>query len=309
MKIAIIGSGGVGGYFGAKLAKAGNDVTFLARGAHLKKLNKNGLTIKSVDGDFKVDRIKASDKISDIQKVDLIILGIKAWQVNEIAKDLHHIIKDDTAILPLQNGVLASEELHKYINKSHILGGLCRIISRIESPGVINHIGIKPTIVFGEQSHAVSNRVLEIKTLFDQSSIHSILSENINDELWKKFMFICSGGLLTITNSSYGELRELNGIRVMFFELFTEIYHLANKSGIDLSPELPEKSLSFIDSLPYNSTASMARDIWEGKPSEIEYQNGTVVKLAQKYRVEVPINRFIYQCILPMEKKAREGEN
>ena len=307
MKIAIIGSGGVGGFFGAKLAKAGNDVTFLARGAHLEALNKNGITVKSVDGDFKVEKIKATDKISNIEKVDLVILGVKAWQVREIAKELLHIIKENTVVLPLQNGVLAVEELQEHITEHNIIGGLCRIISKIESPGVINHLGIKPTIVFGEQDYTVSDRVLKIKSVFNQSGIHSFISENIEIDLWKKFLFICSGGLLAITRSTYGELREVKETRQMFLELFTEIYHLSEKAGIVLSPEIPQKSLDFIDSLPYTSVASMARDIWAKKPSEIEYQNGTVVKLADKYGIDVPINRFIYECVLPMEKKGREG--
>ena len=306
MKVAIIGSGGVGGFFGAKLAKAGNDVTFLARGTHLDALNKNGLIVKSVDGDFKVDKIKATDKISNIQMVDLIILGVKAWQVNVIAKDLYHIIKDDTVILPLQNGVLATEELKEYLDEKHIIGGLTRIISKLESPGIINHLGIKPTIVFGEQDHSVSKRVLEIKTLFDQTGINNNISENIEVDLWKKFLFICSGGLLAITKSTYGELREVEDTRQMFLELFTEVQQLATRIGIDLPSEIPQKSVDFIDSLPYDSVASMARDIWAGKPSEIEYQNGTVVKLAKQYGLNVPINRFVYQCILPMEKIARE---
>ena len=307
MKIAIIGTGGVGGFFGAKLAKAGNDVTFLARGAHLEALNKNGLTVKSVDGDFKVDNIKATDEISNIQKVDLIILGVKAWHVKEIAKELHNVIKDNTVVLPLQNGVLAVEELQEHINEKHIIGGLCRIISKIESPGVINHLGITPTIVFGEQNHSISERVLEIKALFDQSGINNNISESIDVELWKKFLFICSGGLLAITKSTYGELREVKETRQMFLEMFTEIYRLAEKAGIALPPDIPQKSLDFIDSLPYDSVASMARDIWAKKPSEIEYQNGAVVKLAEQYGIDVPINRFIYESILPMENIAREG--
>lgn len=307
MKIAIIGSGGVGGFFGAKLANAGNDVIFLARGAHLEALIKKGITVKSVDGDFKVEKIKATDKISNIEKVDLVILGVKAWQVREISKELHYIIKDDTVILPLQNGVLAVEELQEHIDEKHIIGGLCRIISKIESPGVINHLGIKPTIVFGEQDHVVSDRVLKIKSGLDQSGINNNISENIETELWKKFLFICSGGLLSITKSTYGELRELKETRRMFLELFNEIYCLAEKAGIVLSPEIPQKSLNFIDSLPYDSVASMVRDIWAGEPSEIEYQNGTVVKLADKYGIDVPINRFIYECILPMERRARKS--
>ena len=209
-------------------------------------------------------------------------------------------------ILPLQNGVLAMEELQKHINEKNIFGGLCKIISKIESPGVINHLGIKPTIIFGERNHAITERILEIKTCFDEADVESNISTYIEAELWKKFLFICSGGLLAITRSTYGELREVKETRHMFLELFNEVYNLAIKMGIDLPSEIPQKSVAFIDSLHYDSVASMARNIWAGHPSEIEYQNGTVVKLAEKYGVDVPINRFIYQCILPMEKKAWE---
>jgi len=307
MKIAIVGSGGVGAYFGAKLAKAGNDVVFLARGAHLEAIKKNGLTIKSVDGDFKLDGVKATDKIPEIGKVDLVILGVKAWQIKQISWELQPIINENTLVLPLQNGVLASAELTEFISPKNILGGLCRIISKIESPGVINHLGIKPVVVFGELDQSISKRIKWLKCEFENANISARISENITVDLWKKFMFICSGGLLAVTRSTYGEVRETEETKLMLNQLFSEIYHLALKSGIELEPEIVQKSLDFIDSLPYNSTASMARDVWEGKPSEIEYQNGTVVKLADELGVHVPVNRFIYACLLPLEKRARKN--
>ena len=150
MKIAIIGSGGVGGYFGAKLAKAGFDVTFVARGEQLKAMLAKGMTVKSILGDFKVENLKATDKITEIANPDLIILGVKAWQIKEIRDDLNRILHKDTIILPLQNGVLAAQELSEKIDKQNILGGLCRIFCKVESPGVINHSAVTPTIVFGE---------------------------------------------------------------------------------------------------------------------------------------------------------------
>jgi 2-dehydropantoate 2-reductase len=297
MKIAIIGSGGVGGYFGAKLAKAGNEVVFLARGNHLQAMQSKGLIIKSITGNFKVDRINAKDKIPEIGKVDLVILGVKAWQVSEIAKELHLIIKDSTMVLPLQNGVQAIEELKDEINEKNIVGGLCRIISKIESPGVINHTGIEPVIVFGETNHFESDRIRKLKYLFDNAKVNCLVSKNIQADLWKKFMFICSGGLLAITRSTYGELWEVPETRKMFRSIFEEIYLVAIKSGIELKPDIIQKTYDFIGTLPYDSTASMARDIWEGKPSEIEYQNGAVVKLAEIYKLDVPVNHLIYSCI------------
>ena len=297
MKIAIIGSGGVGGYFGTKLAKAGYDVTFLARGAHLHAIQNKGLVVKSIDGDFKLANVNATDKIKEIDPVDLVIIGVKAWQVKEIAGDLGSILKENAMVLPLQNGVMAADDLKTKIDKKHIIGGLCRIIAKIESPGVISHLGIEPAIVFGELNHSKSERIQALKKVFDKVEINSRISENIQIDLWKKFMFICSGGLLAVTRSTYGELRELPETNQMFHSIFKEIYQVAIKIGIELNPEIIQKTLDFIQTLPYDSTASMARDIWEGKPSEIEYQNGAVVKLAAKYDLDVPVNRFIYRCL------------
>ncbi len=306
MKIAIIGTGAVGGYFGGKMVQAGYDVSFLARGEHLIALQKNGLIVKSIKEDFKISKISATNNIKEIGKVDLIILGVKAWQISEVANDLQALIKDETAILPLQNGVLASEELGESINKKHILGGLCRIISMIEAPGVINHIGVEPTIVFGELNHQQTERLTKIKDIFDKSGIESKISEDIQSDLWKKFIAICVSGLLAVSKTTYGELREVKETRQLMIDLLTEIYTLSQKIGINIESDFVDKTVSFIDSFPYGSTSSLTRDVLEGKPSEIEYQNGTVVRLGLKYEVGTPINRFVYNIILPMELKARQ---
>jgi 2-dehydropantoate 2-reductase len=305
MKLTIIGTGGVGGYFGAKLAKAGNDVTFIARGAHLAAMQKNGLTVKSIDGDFQVKNFTATDQLSEAGPTDLIILGVKAWQIKEIRNALKPLIHEDTIVLPLQNGVLAADELQETIDKKHILGGLCRIISKIESPGVINHFGIKPSIVFGELDHSDSAREQKLKQLFDGAEIHSTVSFDIQSDVWKKFISICVSGLLAVTHSTYGELRELPETRQMMLDLLNEIYVLSQRMGMHIEPGFVTKAVSYIDTLSYDATASLTRDVWEGKPSEIEYQNGTVVRLAEKHGIETPVNRFVYNCILPMELKAR----
>jgi 2-dehydropantoate 2-reductase len=306
MRIAIIGCGGVGGYFGGKLAKAGNDVTFFARGEHLKALQANGLTVKSILGDFKIDRVKATDSIKQIGNVDLIIMAVKAWQVKDLALQLRDIVDKDTKIIPLQNGVMAAEEIVETIGAEYVIGGLCRMFSKIESPGVICHFGVEPMIVFGERDGSISARTMKLKTLFDSAAILSKTSDNIQAELWRKFIVICVSALLAVTKCNYGELRELQETRQMMIDLLTEIYTLSQKIGISLEPDIVSKSVGFIDSLPYESTSSLTRDVLEGKPSEIDYQNGTVVKLGEKYGVATPTNKFIYHCILPMEKKARK---
>ncbi len=306
MKIAIIGSGGVGGYFGARLAQSGNDVTFLARGAHKEAMQSNGLQVKSIDGDFHITNVSVTDNISDIEESDLVIIAVKAWQIKEVRNDLIGLIKDSNSmVLPLENGVMAADELREVLPENNILGGLCRIISKIEGPGIINHIGVKPTIVFGEWNGKLSERAILLEKVFNEAGIAVKISKDIEAELWKKFIAICVSALLAVTKTTYGEMRELKETRQMMTDLIAEIYELSQKKGINIEPEFVDKTISFIDTFPYNSTSSLTRDVWEGKPSEIEYQNGTVVKLAEELGVDVPVNRFLYSCVLPMDLKAR----
>ncbi len=306
MKIAVIGAGGVGGYFGGKLANAGYQVSFLARGKHLEALKSNGLTVKSILGDFKVAKPIATDRMNELGQSDLIILGIKAWQIKEIRQQLASVIHENTTVLPLQNGVVTVNELAEVIDKNKLIGGLCKIISKIDAPGVINHFAVTPQIVFGEINHKLSSRVKKIKTVFDMAGINSRISADIDSDIWKKFIPICIGGLLALTRTTYGELREMNETRQMMIDLLQENFKLSQLAGITIAPDFVDKTISLIDTFPRNTTTSLSRDIWEGRPSEIDYQNGTVVKLAAKFGMSVPINKFIYNCILPMEQKARE---
>lgn len=305
MDIAIIGTGGVGGYFGAKLAKAGNKVSFLARGKHLEAMQNNGLMVKSILGDFHLPQVNATSNIADIGKVDLVLIAVKAWQIVEIREDLKSLLHEHTMVLPLENGVMAARELAEVLGTQPIIGGLCRIISMIESPGVINHFGVVPAIVFGENSGAESERTKALKEVFTQAGIDSKLTTKIEAEVWKKFISICVSGLLAITKTTYGELRTIPQTRQLMIELLQEIYDLSVAMNIGIEEGFLPKTIAFIDSFPADSTSSLTRDVWEGKPSEIEYQNGTVVKLGQKYNIPTPINRFVYDCILPMELKAR----
>ena len=309
MKIAIIGTGGVGGYFGGRLAKAGQDVTFLARGLHMQAIRKNGLVVKSPAGDFTVVPVQVTDNISEMGEPDWVILGVKAWQVKDLTDELKEIVKPHTTILPLQNGVMTLDELAAAIDRHHIIGGLCRIFSKIETPGVIVHEGVEPTILFGELDNRKTERVVRFREVLEQSGINCRIVEDIQAELWKKFINICASGLLAITRSTYGEIRELKETRDLMIELFEEIYELSQKIGIAIDDEFVSKTVAFVDSFSYDATSSLTRDVWEGKPSEIEYQNGTVVRLGEQYGVKTPVNRFIYDCILPMERRARQMKN
>jgi 2-dehydropantoate 2-reductase len=305
MKIAIIGAGGVGGYFGGKIANAGYDVTFVARGEHLKAIREKGLEVKSIAGDFNISKANATDEIKNIGKVDLVLLGVKAWQVKEVAMQMKVIVDNNTTVMPLQNGVMAARDLADILDKKNIIGGLCRIISKIESPGIINHSGVEPFITFGELDNQKTDRTAKIKDLFDHAGIASLVADDIHVELWNKFMAICVSGLLAVTRSTYGTVRELRETRKMMNDLLNEIYEISFGEKIRLDNKIVEKTMRLIDSYPCESNSSLTRDVMAGRPSEIEYQNGTVVKLGEKYNIHVPVNRYIYSCILPMELAAR----
>lgn len=305
MKILIAGTGGVGGYFGGRLANAGHDVTFIARGAHKEAMEKEGLEVKSINGDFAVKPVKVTDKISESDTPDLVVISVKAWQVKDIAKKLKPVIAEHTMVLPLQNGVLASDELKEILPAHNVLSGLCRIISKIDGPGKINHLAVDPTIVFGECDNSKSRRVLGLEKTFNESGFKGRVAQDIQADLWRKFISICVSGFLGVTRATYGEVREQKETRQMMRDLFEEIVSLAHTLKINIEADFVDKTMAFIDTFPYDSTSSLTRDVWEGKPSELEYQNGTVVKLAEKAGVDVPINRFVYYALLLMEKRAR----
>ena len=250
MKIGIIGVGGVGGYFGGKLACAGFDVTFISSGENLNALRENGLTVKSITGNFKIDWINATDRFSALGEADLILICVKAWQVKDIAHKLKSVVNENTIVIPLQNGVSAIDELKEHLNESNIAGGLCFIISKIESPGIINHFGAEPSIVFGEINNFKTERLNKTKSMFDMAGIKSEISDDINTDLWKKFITICVSGLLAVTKTTYGELRALKQTRRMMVDLLKEIYKLSQKAGVNIKSDFVDKTISLIDTFP-----------------------------------------------------------
>jgi 2-dehydropantoate 2-reductase len=306
MKVLIVGTGGVGGYFGGRMAKAGHDVTFIARGDHKKAMEENGLEVKSINGDFSLDKVTVTDSIAEVATPDLVIISVKAWQVKDIAAQLKGVIADHTMVLPLQNGVLASDELKEELPEKNVLAGLCRIISKIDGPGKIHHMAVDPTIVFGECDNTKSDRVEDLEKTFNDSGFKGQVAKDIQAALWKKFISICVSAWLAVTRSTYGEVREQKETRKVMRDLFDEVALLANKRGVNIESDFVDKTMAFIDTFPPESTSSLTRDVWEGKPSELEYQNGTVVKLADETGLDVPVNRFIYYSLILMEKRARK---
>lgn len=305
MNIVVIGAGGVGGYFGGKLAKAGFEVTFMARGKHLEAIKEKGLQVKSILGDFTV-QTNATDNINDIKNPDLVLLGVKSWQVLEIAEQLKLVINENTMVLPLQNGADNADKLLSVLPKNNVLAGLCKIVSKIESPGVINHFTFEPEIVFGEYDNKKTERVRQLKKVFDKAKFKNTWSEDIHLDIWKKFLFIGTiSGIGAITRAVFGVMRAQEGIRKIIFDTANEMVSIANAKGIGLTIKDVDMIVKVIDSLDYNTTASMQRDMMEGKPSELENFNGYIVNQGILLGIETPTNAFIYHCLLPQEIKAR----
>jgi 2-dehydropantoate 2-reductase len=307
MRIAIFGTGGVGGYFGGRLAQAGEDVVFIARGDHLQAMSRHGLRVDSINGDFVLESVQATDDPAQVGIVDVVLLGVKAWQVPETAEAIRPMVGPETVVLPLQNGVEASSQLAAVLGDEHVLCGLCGLMTFIVEPGHIRHAGADPFIRFGELENRPSERVERLRQAFDRASgVTAEIPPDIQVALWAKFLFVTPwSGVGAVTRSPIGILRDQPETRQMLEQAMAEIYNVGRAHNIALSKDVIGKTMDFVDSLLPAGTASMQRDIMNGQPSELEAQNGAVVRIGQQVGVETSINAFIYNSLLPMEMRAR----
>lgn len=305
MKIVVFGAGGVGGYFGGKLAQAGFDVTFIARGKHKEAIKSKGLQVNSIHGNFLVHP-KVTNDVNEIDQPDLILIAVKSWQLLDAAKQLKSIVGENTMILPLLNGANIADSLRSVFNPKNVLAGLCKIVSKIEAPGVIDHFAYDPEIVFGEYDNQLTDRIKKLKTVFKRSEIKCQIPDDIHLDIWKKFLFITTvSGLAALTRSVFGEMRTDEGIRQIMYQTANEIVAVAYAKGIGLTNYDIELVFKVIDNLNHNTTASMQRDIMEGRPSELENFNGYIVQQGKLLHVTTPANSFTYYCLLPQERKAQ----
>ncbi len=309
MNIAIIGTGGVGGYFGVRLAQAGHKVTFVARGKHGEVIKSKGLQLLSPKGDYLVENASVVESPDKIENADLILIGVKAWQVKDVAQQIKESITKETIVIPLQNGVMAAKELTEILPIYNVMGGVCNIFSKIKEPGVIEHMSAEPFLIFGELNNKLSDRSKLINEIFTQAGIKNKLSDYIQADTWKKFLLICLGGLGALTRANYGVLCEIPELKDLMVKMIGEIYDVAKAEGVELPETVKEKTLAATMSFAPSANSSMARDIWAGRPSELDYQNGSVVHLAEKHGISVPVNYFIYHSLLPQEKEARKINN
>lgn len=307
MKIAIFGTGGVGGYFGGRLAQAGEDVTFIARGEHHKAIQQTGLKISSTLGDFAIHPAQAVDSTEAIGVVDLIVLALKAWQLAPALEQIQNLIGDNTAILPLLNGIEHIDRLIANFGKRHVLGGLCRISVFIEDAGHIRHMGMNPHIAFGELDNSKSERILSIHKMF--SNIENITAEipaDIHAAMWEKYVFISgTSGVGAFVRKPINEYRDIPEFRTMLINAMTETANVARAQGVLLSEHLINDIMKRIDAAPAGMIPSMQKDMMAGKPSELDDQIGGVIRMGKAVNIPTPTHDKIYAELLPLEQKAR----
>jgi 2-dehydropantoate 2-reductase len=306
MRIAVYGTGGVGGYFGGRLAQAGEDVIFIARGGHLQAMVSNGLRVDSIKGDFVIKPVQATGDPAEAGVVDGIVLGVKAWQIPEAARAIKPMIGPQTVILPLQNGVEAPEHLAKEYGPRHVLAGLCGLFVSMVGPGHIRHGAIDPFIRFGEMDNRPSQRVKHLQQVLMRAGITAEIPPNIQTALWMKFLFITPfTGVGAVTRSTLGEWRSLPGTRQMAETALEEMVAVARTRGVALPEDAVQTVMKTFDNLPPDITTSIQRDIMEGRPSELDALIGVVVRYGKENKVATPLHDFLYNSLRPMELRAR----
>ncbi|MBC9796716.1 ketopantoate reductase family protein [Sinomicrobium weinanense] len=306
MEILVFGIGGVGGYFGGRLAKAGYPVTMIARGKHLEAIRQHGLEVESINGNFKVSPKLVTDDLTEVSTPELVILAVKSWQIPEVAEQLKPVLGPETMVLPLQNGADNAEKLCEILPKKNVLAGLCHLISFVEKPGKIKHVSFEPRITFGETDNSKTNRINRLTDIFNRAEITNTNPENIQLEVWKKFLFIATiSGIGGLTRVPIDKIRESDYLYRVMQQTAAEIKAVALAKNIPLDESHVQKAFEIINTQPAGTTASTQRDIMDGRPSELENFNGYIVKQGKELGVPTPVNEMIYECLRPMELKAR----
>ncbi len=305
MKIAIFGAGGVGGYFGGLLAHAGHDVTFIARGAHLEAIRSRGLQVKSVHGDFVVRPAQAADDPASVGPVDYVILAVKHYHLSQAAPALRPLVGASTTVVPLLNGVDAHEHLIQVLGPEPVVGGLCSIVSMIESPGVIRQESQLRRVVVGELDGRRSERVERIVQAWAACGAQAEHPPDIHVEMWTKFLFIASfGGVSSLARATIGEIVAVPETRTLLRDAMREVEAVGRAAGVALSEDVVERMMALVESFEPSATSSMQRDVTAGKPFELEAFSGTIVRRGAAHGVETPIHRSIYALLLPALRKA-----
>ena len=306
MKIAIMGTGGVGGYFGGLLAHSGQDVTFIARGPHLEAIRRKGLQVKSVHGDFLVSGARATDHPESVGPVELVLFTTKTYQTDDAAQAIKPLVASNTAILPLQNGVDAADRIGAAVGKEHLLGGVTWLSAAIEAPGVIGQYSPFRRIILGEFDGRQTPRVQAIHQILKQTGAAVEVVENISTILWTKFVFIASiSAMGTLTRVMIGEYRSVQETHAVLADAMGEVAAVARAKGVNLAPDIVARTLSSIDESPPNLKPSMQRDVEAGRRCELESMVGILVQLGMELGVSTPVMRLAYAILKPGQLKAQ----
>jgi 2-dehydropantoate 2-reductase len=301
MRIAMMGSGGIGGYFGGRMAAAGADVTFVARGRHLAAIRENGLRIESRNmGDVTISPATATDDPTTVGPVDYVIVGVKLWDTKDVGKSILPMLGPETAILSLQNGVDCDDILAPIVGRERLISGVAFIASSIGEPGTIRHIGTMQRIVMGEPGGKNSPRVVALQNMMVKAGITAEISDDIQRTLWEKFVFLVGlSSTTTLMRTTLGPIRSNRESREFLFNVMRETVAVGREWGVDLPADFADTRLPFADGLPADMTSSMHHDYEAGNRLELPWLAGTVVRLGREAEVETPVCQTVYAALLP----------
>ena len=299
MRVAVVGAGAVGGYFGARLAQGGAELVVIARGPHLEAIRRDGIRIESVAGDAVVRPAECTDDPSRVAQADVVLLGVKAWQVETAARGLAPLLGAQGCVLPLQNGVEAPEQIDRALGPGRSLGGLCRILSELTGPGRIRHSGIEPYVGFGELAGGESPRTRRLLEAFARApGVRAELLPDIRLDMWRKFLFITGWGAVAAASAAtIGVIRSQPELRRQLVEALREIVAVSRANGVALDDRDVRDALARLDVMPAEGRTSMQRDLAAGRPAEVDAQIGAVVRLARGAGVPAPYHGRVLQEI------------
>ncbi|HUJ24409.1 MAG TPA: 2-dehydropantoate 2-reductase [Myxococcales bacterium] len=295
MKIAMLGSGGVGGYYGARLAQAGNEVTFVARGKHAAAMREHGLRIRSEAGDAHLQPARVVENTADAGAQDLVVVAVKLWDSEAAAQSAKPMVGPQTTVVSLQNGVDKDDVLAAAVGRERVIGGVTHIGATIAEPGVIAHTGRLARVTIGELDGARSERVECIAGAFRKAGVETVVSDDIRRATWEKFVFLTAiSGLTALTRRPIGEVRSNPATRAMLLEAFEEAARVARAEGAEIAADFAQKQLAAADNFPPAMLSSMAQDLLRKNRLELEWLSGAVVRRAQKHGIDVPAHRHVY---------------
>lgn len=306
MKIAIMGTGGVGGTLGGFLAKAGHEVSVIARGPHLAALRENGLSLNGASGDFTV-KVAATDDPSAIGPVDLVLFTVKTYHNPQAIPAIQPLVGPETAVLTIQNGVESAQQITAVVGEGHVLPGAFWSPSHIESPGVINVVS-PPRVTFGEAGARPGLSAQEIRGVLQNAGINAEVIEDPTLMLWDKFVPFCA--FASVTSASRTRIKRLMTFpeaRNLLHAAVNEGVAVARAKGINLGDDLIERMESSFEGRPWDYQTSLHTDFDYGRPTEIDALNGAIVRLGREVGVPTPVHSFLYAVLLPLKDGAPEG--